>query len=409
MQTSPAHAQSADEARLDALIGATESDAGALAAARQQVAAGDLTGAATTLERSLLLRSGASSDPVRLYYGTVLCRLGDYRRGAYQLANVRSSAVEGWTEARDACAAAPPATAMPRGNTLTGILTLGVGYESDALGSLTNQFDFPGFPAPEEEGVAIIGTAALDARFASRLSGHGYAGGALQTQTEVSGPDTDYTSISGRLGYAWRLRGQDRLWSAGAVARHSILFGDGLVTDYGVESEFSDGAGATGRWAVRAEVTRQDFLNDGFGVTRDGTHFDLGYNYRSIRGLNRAWTLGAALEVKDAEQDGFGYVGGRVFGAMQMPISDDGRYFSLSGVGRHLEYDDGPFGGVQNETRSYVRAGVGIPLNRSGLFAEAAVSHSGRWYDDASFLHDYNSFGAEVRLVYRFGVSRSPE
>ncbi len=141
--------------------------------------------------------------------------------------------MEGWTEARDACAAAPPATAMPRGNTLTGILTLGVGYESDALGSLTNQFDFPGFPAPEEEGVAIIGTAALDARFASRLSGHGYAGGALQTQTEVSGPDTDYTSISGRLGCAWRLRGQDRLWSAGAVARHSILFGDGLVTEFG--------------------------------------------------------------------------------------------------------------------------------------------------------------------------------
>ena len=50
------------------------------------------------------------------------------------------------------------------------------------------------------------------------------------------------------------------------------------------------------------------------------------------------------------------------------------------------------------------RAAAGMPLNRDGLFAEAAITYSGRRYDDTSFYSDFDSVGAEVRLVYRFGL-----
>ncbi len=403
-----AAAQEAGEAELDALIEATESDAGALAAARRQAAAGNLTGAAATLERSLLMRSGTSSDDVRLYYGTVLCQLGDFRRGAYQLANVRNATAGGWAEAREACAMAPPAPAVPRGDSVAGVLTLGVGYESDALGALTNQFEIPGFPAPTEEGVSVIATGTVEARFASRLSGHGYASASAQARAELSGPDTDYQTGSARIGYAFRLRGEDRQIAAGLVARHSRLDGDGLVTEYGVQAEYGDAAGDAGRWAVRLEAVEQDYLGPGFGVSlRDGRRYDALFSYRNISGVNRAWTAGAALEAKEAELEELGYYGGRVFAAMQTPISENGAYFGASGVLRYIDFHEGAFGNDQTEIRSYLRAAVGMPLNQSGLFVEAAATHSARWYDDTTFLHDYSSFGAEVRLVYRFGLSGS--
>lgn len=404
-----AAAQDASEAQLDALIDATQSDAGALAAARQQAAAGNLTGAAATLERSLLLRSGTDSDEVRLYYASVLCRLGDLRRGAYQMANVRDAAADGWEEARRDCAQARPIPVEARGDSISGILTLGVSEQSDARGALVVEYDYPLSPILNEPGGAVAATAAFDARFWSRPGGHGYAGLTGQLTRDFHGPDLDYQKVGGRLGYGFRLRGQDRELAIGAVARYVRVAGESWSNEAGVEVELSDAINGNDRWSVRLEAADQSFMAALYDPWRNGWHYDASFTFRRNQGLNRAWAAGAALEVKEAEWAPYGYQGGRVFGAIQLPLANGRNYASVSGVLRYIDYGDEPFTTDVREFRSYVRAAVGMPLNRTGLFGELAATHSGRWYNEEAGFRDYSSFGVEARLVYRFGHSWSPQ
>lgn len=394
-------AQEAEDAELDALIDATQSDEGALALARRQTGQGDLTGAAVTLERSLLMRSGPGSDEVRLYYGAVLCRLGDQRRGVYQLEGVSNPAANGWAEARQACGVAAPIASRARGDGVAGVLSLGIGYDSDAFGALTTQFEIPGLPAITEDGVAIIASGTIEGRFATTASGNGYAGVALLSRTDISGPDIDYQTGAIRAGYAFNLGGVDRQLAVGLVGRHSVLRGDDYLSEFGAQAEYGVSRGDNSRWTVRAEAVDQHYQT-AFSSLRDGGRYDLAFSYSRTTGLDRAWTVGVALEAKDAELQGLGYRGGRVYGAMRTPISAAGTYFAASGVIRIADYEDAPLVPGLLETRSYLRAGIGMPLNVEGLAIEAAVTHSARWYDDA-IVSDYSSVGVEMRLVYRFG------
>jgi len=399
-----AFAQDPLDAELDAMIAANESDEAALALARRQADAGNLTGAAATLERSLLLRSSPQSDDVRLYYASVLCRLGDDRRGAYQLANVRNAAAEGWAEARAACGQLPLATSAVRGDGMSAMLTLGVSYDSDALGALTPQFEVIGFPTATEEGASVVASGIVNGQFASRVTGHGYAGASLISRNDISGPDVDYQTAALWGGYARHLGGDDRQLAGGPIVRHSRLLGDGLLTEYGLQADYSFSGGGPGRWTIRGEAVRQDFLGSGFASVRDGEHYEVGVTYRNSPELPRVWTAGVVAEVKTAELDSFAYRGGRAFVAAQMPIGDNGAYLTGSGVARYVDFDDSGLGSFGSEARFYFRAAAGIPLNREGLFAEAGVTYSGRRYDDTSVYSDFDSVGVEARLVYRFGL-----
>ena len=69
----PAFAQS--EPDIDALIAESQPSTDAIGVARQQTTAGDLTGAAATLERALL--DNPNANDARLLYAATLCRLGD--------------------------------------------------------------------------------------------------------------------------------------------------------------------------------------------------------------------------------------------------------------------------------------------------------------------------------------------
>lgn len=392
-------AQEAGEAEIDTLITATETDAGALALARQQASGGDLTGAAVTLERSLLLRPGVESDPVRLYYASVLCRLGDPRRGAYQMAIVGSAETVGSAEARQACGSTPVATNARRVDGLRGAVSLGFGYETDAFGAMSVQFQTPGTPAIKQEGASVLGSAFVESRFAASASGHGYAGASLQSSHSVSGADIDYLIAAARAGYAADLSGRGEQLAAGAVVRHSRLLGDSFLSEYGAQAEYSFAGGAGGRWSVSAEAVNQDFEDS----ARDGGNYEVELSYRGTPSADHAWVLGVAVEVKEADLNALGYSGGRVFGATQMSISEGGAYLALSGVMRFAHYTDAPLLPNESETRSYLRAAVGMPVARENLFVEAAITHSARWYNHSSGLRDFNSVGAELRLVYRFG------
>ncbi len=396
-----AWAQEPGEADLDALISATESDSGALALARRQAGNGDLTGAAVTLERSLLLRSGPSSDHVRLYYASILCRLGDTRRGIYQTTIASGGDDAAWSEARQACGQAASSGETTRGNGVVGRATLGVGYQSDARGAMVIEFEVPGFPATTEEGWAVLGTLDVDGRFAARRSGHGYAGVNVQTNQSISGFDGDFIIGEARLGYARYLGGGGQKLSGGAVVGHANLQGDGIVTEYGGQAEYQWGTG-DGRWRLNAEAVHQDYE----GSSRDGGKYDLAIRYLRSTGDDRAWMIGAALELKDAEYDALGYFGGRVFAAAQIPIRENGTYFTGSAVLRMVDYGDAMFLPDRRERRAHLRAGIGIPTPYENLFVEAAITHSARWFNENSGFASSNSTGGELRLVYRFGQVR---
>ena len=112
---------------------------------------------------------------------------------------------------------------------------------------------------------------------------------------------------------------------------------------------------------------------------------------------------GAAFEVKGAGEDYLGYRGLRMFAATEAVVSRDGVYVGASGVVRFTDFNDTLSGFDRHETRTHLRAVVGMPLARDGWFAEAAITYSGRWNNEASIFRDFNSTGAELRLVYRFG------
>ena len=45
---------------------------------------------------------------------------------------------------------------------------------------------------------------------------------------------------------------------------------------------------------------------------------------------------------------------------------------------------------------------LGIPINDDGFFLEGGVSYSLRDSNRASGVHDFDSFGADMKLVWKF-------
>ena len=86
--SAPAYGQLGTEADIDRLVDASHDDASTLLAAETQVQAGDLTAAATTLERRLIVEPDATS--VRVRYLTLLCELDDRQAAAYELGKLAS-------------------------------------------------------------------------------------------------------------------------------------------------------------------------------------------------------------------------------------------------------------------------------------------------------------------------------
>jgi hypothetical protein len=405
----PAWAQTGSpEADIDALIDASSTNAGAIAGARAQADGGDLLGAAATLERALLSRPGAESDDVRLYYATVLCGLDDRRRAAYQLGNVRNAALPGWGEARAACgdAAVPAPAPTSRGKGVWGEISAGLAYDGDSYGALNTQFDLPAIKSLSDDGLSVVTSGRLDARFGGGERSYFYGGLAFASKDNISGPNLDYQVGEARLGFASKL-GEGADFSIGPVARHARLFNDPFVTEYGGQASFGWNQGERGHWSVEGEIVDQDYLGGVFPSLRDGTRYDVALTYQRATAENSNWAVGAAFEAKDARQRDLGYRGYRLFAATRFPLSDGGTYLGLSGTVRHTDYRSPavvtPFTTDLKEWRLFGRAAVGIPLGPKGLFLEPAVSYTARLYNNASGLRDYNSVGAELRLVFRFG------
>ncbi len=406
----PALAQQDNEQAIDALIDES-SPANAVPTARAQTAAGDLMGAAATLERALL--ADPNFNDARLMYAATLCRLGDSQGARIEIAklNRQDFSEAAWGETQTACGGdlahpAPPPDAADR--RLTGEAYAGLAYDSDAAGAIALQIDYGGTPISHADGLSLITGLRLAARSAGYGRGSGFYGSLnVSTKDDISGPSLDYQIGELRAGF-----GGDHGhfgFGIGGVARHIMLSGDPYVTELGGQGELVFGNADATRFRVRGEAVHQNYQRGYPGDLADGMRYDLSAAIET-RLAGRGWaSLGIGGEIKDADRRDFGYRGGRIFAVVQMPVGGRGQYANLSGTLRRVNYLDNPPFADRKDSRAFARAAYGVPLLRR-LILEGAASYTLRSaklrstlpYPLYGNLATYRSVGGEMRLLWKF-------
>jgi len=403
LAVAPARAQDGT-GDIDAMIDATASPAGTLRLAHSQAEQGDLTGAAATLGRALLDGPAMRDAGVRLYYVTILCRLDDHERARIEAMRVDtgSAAPAAVQEARAACGTLdlPTGGGAAANSGVIGNVAIGLAYDTDAGAALSPAFALPGLAVASNDGLSAIASAQLDGR---TPVGDGYVYGGLSgmTKNSLSGPSLDYQLGALRAGFG--MQGGGVGFELGGLLRHGRLFGHPFYSEYGGQGEVSTAAGGDGRVALRGELVHQDYVGSFVFADRDGTRYDLALEYRAGSARDHGWVVGAAFEDKTARTRNLGYLGWRLYAAARLPVSEAGTYTALSATVRHVDYRDAALVADRIETRWFARAALGTPLGSSPIDIEGAVSYTRRDYNAASFLDDYDSFGAELRLVLNFG------
>ena len=392
-----------------------------LAFAQAEADAGDLLSAAAALERVLVTRPDA--DAVRLFYAVVLYRL-DNLQGAKQQLDLLANAPLTPFQAAERDRYASLVTGGQKTTKIGGQFAAGFEYQSDALGELQAQFDLPGFHQSKPGMAAVIsGTLVGSVELNPTLNLYGSASG--YSRNDVSGPRNELQSLGGQLGLAGA--NVTTSWRLGGVVRHYILFDHPYLTEYGGQTEASWRANTLLSFTGRFEAVRQSYDEPAIDAlvtagTLSGSHdgwrynASLGASYRLSASSVIALTGG--IEWKTAGYRPFAYQAPYVQGNYR-GLLGQGIYLDLSGRIMFAEYRAadpiflGPAPGVKrNSTRSDVRAALGVPVSvltgaeaADGAFRnvtlEGALSYASR--AERSPLADYESFGAGLRLLWRFG------
>lgn len=385
-----------------------------LAYARSRSSAGDLVGAAAALERLLLNRPNWHA--ARLFYAAVLIRLDDLQAARRELALLKdvqlspeqTAEVAKYTrqsERRDAA------------SRLSGQVSVGVAYDGNAVGTLANAVDLGAGLPVEDDGLSLTSSASLGG--ATRIGGGAELFAQLSglSKTDVSGPDQRYVRGDAQVGLGFAAGGVGV--RVAAVVRNVSIFGDQYQFDYGGRVELSRRLGTRTTLNATLEVVDQDYDEAGFalpglGDGRDGTRIDgsIGLSTRLTARQTLSFNIG--YDDKDADYLPFAYRGPHASAAYGALLGRGG-YASLSAQVRRFNYRaaDLLVSPVRRrDTRSFFRAALGAPLSaftasgvtsdfRERLLLEGAVSYNRR--DSRAPYLDYDSFGAETRLIYRFG------
>lgn len=389
---SPALAQ---EAALDALADASTTPGGALAAAQRQSAAGDLLGAAATLERALIAQPNAHK--VRQAYAALLCRLDDRQAARLELERLARSGTGGadWDAVRAACGA--DAARAPTASKLSGHIALGLAYDSDAYSETLVQF--AGLSAAAD-GLAAVASARLDGRLALGDQTFGYGAASGITKHSLAGTGVDYQYGEALAGLGLSI-GAGEI-ATGGVLRYGRIDNARYVTEYGGQLRLSFPQGASSRLTVVAEALRQDF----YDPQRDGWLYGASLSYSGRASESIDWFLSGQGEVKSAAFPTIEYATARLTGGLRVRLNPRGTYASVRSSLRYVDYGDEPLFPARSDWQFYNRAALGVPLGASGLVLEGAVSHSYRDYNAVSLLDDYSSIGGELRLIWNFGGAR---
>jgi hypothetical protein len=375
---------------VDQLSDASATSASAIVMARRQEAAGDLTGAAATLERVLIVDEDA--DDARLAYASILCRLDDRQSARQELREISdkpNSHVE-WAAVRAACGSGLIASTAQ--NRLAGEASVGLAYDEDAYGAL--HLEQLGLPQ-RQQGLAFVGALHLNGSIALP-SGYLYGNGGFESRDSVSGAKDDYQLADAAIGYGAR-RGLSE-FAIGGVVRQAWIAGATYATEYGGQVRFSTPAGEHGRVVLNAEAVRQDYSFQDM----DGGHYDFAATYEARPSERFYYVVGAGAEYHTAALSTNGYVAARLIGGVNRILDKRGSYVDLSSTVRYVDFGASSFY-HRRDIRLFNRLALGTPLGHSGLFVEAAASYTYRGYDQSVGLSDYNSLGGEVRLIWKFG------
>ena len=402
-----------------AVLAAPDDEGLNLSFAREQARIGNLAVAASALERILIIEPNRHS--VRLFHAVVLYRLGDLqgardelrRLESVQLTPLQRAEAESYSRRIEQSLAT---------QSFSGSLSAGVAYEDDAAGAYFTAFDFLGAPAPEE-GVSSEISLSLEGRadIGSSQVWQVYGTGLLYDHSAQSGAAIDFQRAGLELGLTRTTRlSKSRL---GALVRHVRLMGEPQLTEAGARGDTRWRVTNATTLSLRGEAVSQDYDEPGIdalsgilGGDRDGQRYSAGVGV-SHRFTSRT-TVDAGLdyEVKSAGYGPFGYAGPRLGVSLDQRF-DKGAYLFAAASARWIQYDeaDAVFlgGATRDDIRTYARVALGAPLSaftargatgdiRENVTLEGTVNYSRR--DSSPPLADFDGWGAELRLVWRFGA-----
>ena len=384
--------------------------------AQDEAAAGRLLSAAAALERLLIVNPDWHA--VRLFYAAVLYRLDDRQSARREIALLRTKTlspdqrieVERYSRLLDRRAGALRAS---------GQLSLGIAYDNNAQGALSSSLDVGLGRYRPDDGLSLVALAQLDLARPFGSGGVGaYASFGALSKSDVSGPEQAYQRGDLALGIsAGGTRGTGRI---GGVVHYVRLFGDRYLTEYGGRAEISRRAGTRTSIGATTEVVQQDYAASSLDVLapvadpRTGRRIEGALSVTHRLDARHSLSAQIGYEDKQANYKPFGYAGPYVFAAYGAQLGR-GSYFSLAGTARRQKYDgvDPIFSAIERrDLRSFARAALGAPLSafttrgvtgdfRERLRLEGAVSYSRQ--DTREPYVDFDSVGAELRLIWRFG------
>jgi hypothetical protein len=207
---------------------------------------------------------------------------------------------------------------------------------------------------------------------------------------------------------------------AAGLVRDVSIFGDHYEFDAGGRLEVTRRLSPRTGLSATLEVVDQNYDEPEFAIDpldskgRDGTRIDgsIGFSHRLTARQTVAFDLG--YEDKGAAYQAFAYRGAH-FSAAYSALLGRGSYLSLVGSVHDYRYKapDLLFTTIKrHDVRSFARFALGAPLSafttsgstadfRERLLIEGALSFTRR--DAREPYLDYDSVGAETRLIYRFG------
>jgi len=392
-----------------------------LAFAREQARQGNLSVAASTLERLLINEPNRHS--VRLFYAVVLYRLGDLQNARAQLDQLETAPLTPQQRAEASAYSGRVDDGLAT-SSFSGSLGVGVVYEDNASGAYFTQFDFFGAP-PEESGTSSEVALSLEGRtnIGSSRMWEAFARTRLVDRSNFDGAGVDFQRGDLEVGLTRTTRLTEM--NMAVIARQVRLEGEPNLTEFGGRADF--GWRYTNALTVRGHVEAVDqdfeeplidFLSFVLGGDRDGTRFNIGASVNNRFTARSSFDLGVDYEAKDADYAPFGYSGPRVWGAFDHRF-DKGVYVTASGSIRWVEYDEeDPFflgvGITREDTRANARIAVGAPLSaftaagatgdpREDVVLEGALTYGRR--DSTRPNPAFDGWGADLRLVWRFGAN----
>lgn len=391
--------------------------------ARRAAAAGDLNGAAGALERVLIADPNRHS--ARLLYAVVLFRLDDLQGARDQLDLLEPVTLTPLQRAE----AVRYRGRIERSRSTTrfnGSLSAGLTYEDDAAGALTTQVDSIVTPPVSEAGGAAVLTARLsvahDLDGAAGYAVFGSIGGYDRTTFDDIDGDVRRGDIEAGLSYVGRLSA----WNISAVARSLELLGDPYMHEVGVKAQARWRTSNATALSVSGEAVSQTFDEPAvdalallIGGDRDGWRYDFNVGVTHRLGARGSIGVSAGWQDKQAGYEPFAYSGPGVQ-ARYDRSARRGQYLAISGGVQWLDYDApdlvfiGLTAAAREDIRSWARIAVGAPISaltkvgatgdwRQDVGIEGALTYNAR--DSLAPLADYDSWGAELRLTWRFGAA----